>query len=98
MDAGSAATWDSSTKTLTVTGAATIIADPGTDEPNIVASGSTAQLTVAPATSPTDVHVGGISLDSGAGLTMASVGASHGYFNHNVLVLGSLGASADPTL
>jgi hypothetical protein len=50
LSSDSAATWDASSSTLTVTGAATIIADPGSDEPNIVADGSGAQLTIAPTT------------------------------------------------
>lgn len=98
LAAGSLATWDSSTTTLTVTGAATIIADPGPDEPNIIASGSAAQLTIASSDSPADVHVGGITLSSGASLTVASVGATRSNSNHNVLVVGTPGSSTDPTL
>ncbi len=45
---GGAATWNAGTKTLTVTGAATIIADPGSDAPKIVASGAAAVLTIGP--------------------------------------------------
>jgi hypothetical protein len=96
LSADSAATWDASTSTLTVTGVATIIADPGSDEPNIIASGSAAQLTIAPTPSPADVHVGGITLTDGATLDMASVGPSHSNSNHNTLVVGVLGATNDP--
>ena len=98
LAAGSVATWNLSTHTLTVTGSATIIADPGADEPNIVASGAAAKIAVTPATSPTDVHVGGITLSTGASLTMTSVGASRSHSNHNVLVIGAAGVVNDPTI
>jgi hypothetical protein len=90
------ATWNSATKTLTVTGPVTIISDPGTDEPKIVANGSAAQITIAPVTD-TDVHVGGITLTNGAGITMQSVGGVRSHSVHNTLVVGTLGATADPT-
>ncbi|HEY2588921.1 MAG TPA: Ig-like domain-containing protein, partial [Tepidisphaeraceae bacterium] len=97
LSANSQATWNPLTHTLTVTGSATLIADPGSDEPNIVESGPAAQLKIQPATGPTDIHVGGISLSNGASLQVVSVGASRTHANHNVLVVGTLGASADPT-
>ncbi|HEY2449632.1 MAG TPA: hypothetical protein VGI49_12590, partial [Mycobacterium sp.] len=97
LDPSSQATWNSTAKTLTVTGTAKIIADPGPDEPNIVESGTAARLVIQPATSPTDVHVGGISLSNGAKLQVASVGASRTHSNHNVLVVGTPGAANDPT-
>lgn len=98
LAANSAAMWDDSSHTLTVSGAATIVADPAGDEPNIVASGSAAQLTIAVTSGPVDVHVGGISLSGGATLTMASVGPVRSNANHNTLVLGTLGSINDPTL
>ena len=97
LDPASAANWKPSSKTLTVTGTATIIADPGIDEPNIVASGSAAKLAITPATSPTDVHIGGATLSGGASITVTGV-ASRSHSNHNVLVIGPAGASADPTV
>ncbi|HEY2585897.1 MAG TPA: hypothetical protein VGI81_09050, partial [Tepidisphaeraceae bacterium] len=54
-------------------------------------------LVIQPATSPTDVHVGGVSLSNGAKLQMAGVGAGRTHSNHDVLVVGTLGATADPT-
>jgi uncharacterized repeat protein (TIGR03803 family) len=93
----SQASWDPTAHTLTVTGPSTIIADPGSDEPNIIASGSAAQLKVQLATSPTDVHVGGISLSNGAGMQVVSVGAGRTHANHNVLVVGTLGTANNPT-
>src|SRR5262249_2877544 len=56
---GSAATWDAGTHSLTVTGAATIIADPGADAPVITASGASAQLSIAPTSGDHIIHVGG---------------------------------------
>jgi len=89
---GSAVTWNASTKTLTVTGAATIIADPGSDSPNIVASGTAAQLTINPAIVGF-VNLGGITLTDGASITVASVGASRTHVFHNVIVLDFNGTS-----
>jgi hypothetical protein len=97
LDPGSAAAWDASTHTLTVNGLATIASDPGSDEPNIVADGPDAQVVVEPTTSDSLVHIGGLTLTDGAGLTMVSVGDSAGDANHNVLAVGTAGGSSDPT-
>ncbi|MGO9464182.1 MAG: Calx-beta domain-containing protein, partial [Isosphaeraceae bacterium] len=86
------ATWNSATHTLTVTGAATIIADPGSDSPNIVASGAAAVLTIQP-TKVGLVNLGGITLTSGASIIVPSVGASRTHTNHNVIVLDSNGTT-----
>jgi hypothetical protein len=43
------ATWDSSTHILTVTGSATITADPGSDAPLVTVSGPGATLIIQPA-------------------------------------------------
>jgi hypothetical protein len=94
LASGSAATWNAGTKTLTVTGAATIIADPGTDSPNIVETTSAAQLSIHPTTADQDIHVGGFALSNGAGIDMVSVGEGRTHSNHNVLVVGTLNGSA----
>ena len=101
LAAGSVATWDSGTHALTVSGAATIIADPGTDEPVITASGAAAQLTINTAAqlvqNPTlFVHVGGISLSNGAGIDFLAAGTTRSHDKHGVLVLGTVGATAAP--
>lgn len=88
---GSAATWDAGTKTLTVTGATTIVADPGADLPKVVASGAAAQVAVAPAAGTTFVHLGGLSLASDADMDVRSVGAARSHGNHLVLVVGTTG-------
>jgi hypothetical protein len=85
----SAATWDASTHALNVTGAATIIADPGNDSPNITADGAVAQLTINPSTDNV-VHIGGLTLLNGADASYVSNG------NERSLVVGS--PSADGTL
>jgi hypothetical protein len=91
------ATWNSTTHILTVTGTAKIIADPGTAEPIISANGSAAQLTIQPTVSDVDIHIGGIQLNSGAAIDVASIGAGRTHANHNTLVLGVLGAYNDPS-
>ena len=71
LSAGSQATWTTNTSgnTLTVTGPATIVADTGTDSPNIVLSGSAAQLIMMPGTTST-VHVNSLTLTNGATATV----------------------------
>ena len=102
LSPSSDATWVASTHTLTVNGAATIIADPGTDSPNIFGNGPLAKLTISPTTvvengsaaqltiSPTAVgfvNLGGVTLTNGASITVTSVGASRTHTNHNVIVI-----------
>ncbi|MGO9913133.1 MAG: beta strand repeat-containing protein, partial [Isosphaeraceae bacterium] len=89
---GSAATWNAGTKTLSVTGAATITADPGSDAPNIVASGAAAVLTIQPITVGF-VNLGGITLTGGASIIVPSVGAARTHTYHNVIVLDSNGTT-----
>jgi hypothetical protein len=75
LGSGSAATWNSSSKILTVTGAASIIADPGTDEPIIQANTSSGIITINPATG-VDIHIGGLSLTNGAQATVTATSSS----------------------
>ena len=93
---GSVVNWNSTTGVLTVTGAATIIANPGTAEPNIVASGSAAQLSFQ-STTGTQFQIGGLSLTNGASATVVSLGTARSVTNFNVLVVGLAGASVAPT-
>jgi hypothetical protein len=95
LSTASIATWNATTSTLTVTGAATIDADPGTDEPIIYASGTAAVLTLDPA-SGTDIHVGGLSLTDGASAVVTSLGAARSVSNYFILVIGVTGATATP--
>ncbi|MDR3637130.1 MAG: PA14 domain-containing protein [Isosphaeraceae bacterium] len=87
----SVATWDASSRTLTVAGAVTIISDPGSDSPIIIASGPAAQITIKPSTVGF-VHFGGVSLANGALIVVPSVpGRTH--TNHNVIVIDSAGGA-----
>jgi ELWxxDGT repeat protein len=77
---GSAAKWNSATRTLSVTGAATIVADPGAgqppaEQPLVVADGPGAALTIAPAPATSQVTVAGLWLASGATATLADAPA-----------------------
>ncbi len=65
----SSAVWNQGSKILTVTGAATISADPGTDQPNIVATSAAAQLTIAPSGGGV-VKLGNVTLQNGAGIVL----------------------------
>jgi hypothetical protein len=90
LGAGSAATWDPETKVLTVTGAASIVADPASDAPVINAGSAAAVLTVNPATvADNDVHIGALHLSGGAVATVTSAGAGRTATNHRVLVVES---------
>jgi len=95
LSPASAATWNASTHTLTVTGAATIQADPGADSPNIVENGAAAQLTINPAIVGTVgfVNLGGVTLSNGAGITVPSVGAGRTHTNHDVIVIDAVGST-----
>jgi hypothetical protein len=97
LSASSLAAWNPTSDVLTVTGSSSIVGDPGADEPVVLANGASAELTVAPTVSDQDIHLGGVMLINGAELSMASVGSSRSHGNHNVLVLGTLGAITSPT-
>ncbi len=95
LSSSSVATWNEITHVLTVTGPASIIADPGSDEPLVQASGSSAVLTLDP-TSGTDIHLGGLSLTSGATANVTSLGAARTTSNYHLLVIGTPNATAAP--
>jgi hypothetical protein len=86
LSTSTGATWDSATKELTVTGAATLTADPGAAAPVITANGAAAVLTINPSAGRA-VHVGGLNLTGGATVTLASFGAGRTAANHRVLVI-----------
>jgi hypothetical protein len=97
LSPASQATWDDNAKLLTVTGAATVVADPGADDPAVVASGAGAVITIAP-TSAADLRVrfGSLQLSNGATATLASLGGSRTPTHHRVLLVdGSAGLSID---
>jgi hypothetical protein len=97
LGAGSIASWNSATGILTVTGASSIVADPGSAQPIVEANGSSAVVTINPAGS-LQIHIGGLSLTNGATATVISLGAARTASNHRVLVLGLPGATSAPLL
>jgi hypothetical protein len=92
----SIATWNTMSHVLTVTGATSIIADPGTDEPVIEASGSAAVVSLDPA-SGTDIHIGGLELTDSATATVTSLGSQRSVNNYRLLVVGVPDATVAPT-
>jgi regulation of enolase protein 1 (concanavalin A-like superfamily) len=96
LSSTSVAVWNPTTQILTVTGATSIIADPGGDEPIIQASGSAAVITLNPA-GGTDIHIGGLSLTNGASATVTSLGSARSVSNYHLLVIGVAGATVAPT-
>jgi rhamnogalacturonan endolyase len=92
----SIATWNFTTGVLSATGATSIIADPGSVEPLVNASGSSAVLTINPS-SAGDIHLGGLSLTSGASATVTSLGSARSVANYDLLVIGVAGATVAPT-
>jgi hypothetical protein len=91
----STANWNPFSKTLTVTGATSIVSDPGTVLPTIMASGSSASITIG-STSSAQLHLGGLSLTDGASATVTSLGSARSLSNYRVLVIGSAGATTTP--
>jgi hypothetical protein len=89
LAAGSVATWDAGSHHLNVTGTATIIADPGSDAPIVVANGPGAQISVAPTSGDHFIHIGGLTLSAGATFTVDSLGGARTSSNHEALVIGS---------
>ena len=66
--AADAVNWDPQTKSLVVTGPATIVADPGADAPAITVSGASATPTINP-TAGAVVNVGALALTGGGRAT-----------------------------
>ncbi len=95
LASNSVAVWNPSTQILSVTGAATIIADPGTAEPIVQASGPSAAVALNPSTG-TDIHLGGLSLTSGASAVVTSLGSARSLTNYHLLILGTPGSTSAP--
>jgi hypothetical protein len=68
-----AASWNSQSRALAITGAATIIADPASDTPAVSASGASAMLTINPAGGSV-VNLAALALADGAVATMTTHG------------------------
>jgi GH25 family lysozyme M1 (1,4-beta-N-acetylmuramidase) len=92
--AGAAYSYNASTGALNLTsGTLTFTADAGTNPlVNLSASGPASKVIFN-----TSEHIAGLSLSSGATATVLSLGAARTASNHNVLVIGTLGAANDPT-
>jgi hypothetical protein len=91
---GAAYSYNSSTGALSLTsGTLTFTAD-NTAAPliNLTASGSGSKVIFN-----TNEHLAGITLTGGAQATVQSLGSARTHSNHNVLVIGALGSSSDPT-
>ncbi len=95
LSSTSSAIWYPASHTLTVNGPTSIIADPGTDEPIVQASGSAAVIALNPTTG-TDIHLGGLSLANGAEAIVTSLGSARSLTNYHLLVIGTPGATAAP--
>jgi hypothetical protein len=97
LSSTSQATWNPATNTLSVTGPSTVIADPGSAQPNIVASGATASVSFNPTSgTATDFHIAGLTLLGGATATETSLdqskvntgtNASNHATNHDTIVI-----------
>jgi hypothetical protein len=91
---GAAYSYNPTTGSLNLSsGTLTFTADAGTNPlVNLTASGSASKVIFN-----TSEHITGLTLSSGAQATVLSLGAARTYSNHNVLVIGTLGAANDPT-
>ena len=96
LDSNSA-TWDASTGTLTVTGPATITADPGTDEPLVSVSGSAAALTIQP-TSDQVIHLGSLALTNGGSAEVIRASAAAFDESSSIAVVVGTGSNSGPVL
>jgi hypothetical protein len=82
------ASWNSATKTLSLSGAATITADPGSaDLPLVTANGTAAVLTISPAAAGTVVHLAELKLSGGAVARLSSFDAAPALSGRHMLVI-----------
>ncbi len=95
----SAASWNTATQTLTVTGSATIIADPQATDgsvPNIIVQGSSASVDFTPSSAAaTRFHLSALHLLNGASAVETALGASRSPTNHDVIVIAAGSNSLD---
>jgi hypothetical protein len=90
---GAAYTYDPTTNDLTLSSGTLTFTTDTTSGPlvNLTAAGSDSNVIFA-----SSQYLAGLTLVGGATATMQSLGAARTASNHNVLVVGSLGASSDP--
>jgi hypothetical protein len=86
------ATWNSLTKALTVTGAATITADPGpADLPSVAVSGPSARLGILPGPTAAAVRLATLNVSNGGVAWLTAFGAAPQAANRHVLVVENAG-------
>ena len=83
-------TWQTYGNVLTVNGSATIVSDPGGDEPVITDNGSSSTIAI-PASSGNTIHIGGVNLTGTSTVTFSSVASGRSASNHRVLVIAGTG-------
>jgi hypothetical protein len=86
---GSEAVWKIGTHALTITGTATIIADPGPDAPVVTANGSVSHLLFEPL-NDLAIHLHSLTLANSANSSFPSLGVSRTAGNHRVLVVNTI--------
>jgi hypothetical protein len=96
LSATSIAWWNPTTSVLTVAGPTTVNADPGSAEPIVDASGTSALVTLNPS-GGTDIHLGGLTLTDGASATVTSLGTARSVSNYRLLAIGTANATVTPT-
>ena len=91
------AAWDASTGTLTVTGPATITADPGSDEPLVNVSGAAAALTIQPISDQV-IHLGSLTLTNGGSAEVSRPNAGSFDESSSIAVVVGTGSNSSPVL
>jgi ELWxxDGT repeat protein len=97
VGAGSQASWNSSTKVLTVSGATTIVGDPVADAATLNADGAAATVTFNPV-GTNRAKLVAFNLTNGATASVVSIGVDRTALNHRVLVTTSINVDANSTL
>jgi hypothetical protein len=97
MGPGSDVTWNSQTKTLDVIQGASVIGDPGADNPAVTLATTGANLSIAPTGGGRVVHFASLSITTNGTVTVVSLGGNRTINNHPVLVIGSSSLTIDST-
>jgi hypothetical protein len=83
-------TWQTYGNVLSVNGSATIVSDPGGDDPVITDNGNSSTIMI-PASSGNTIHIGGVNLTGTSTVTFSSVSSGRSASNHRVLVVAGTG-------
>jgi hypothetical protein len=84
QQSGTADVWNATTKSLTINGPSTIVANPGSDAPNITFGGTGVALTIATGTSPA-VNIGSLVVTGTNSVVLTSTGVAHILVDNGVL-------------